>query len=68
LLSKKIKVVISYGRETWLLTLREKHRLRVSENRVLWRIFGPKMEEVRGEWRKVHKKELNGLYSHILFE
>jgi len=68
LLYKNVKVVISYECETWLLTLREERRLRVSENRVLWRILGPKMEEVTGEWRKVHKKELNGLYSHILFE
>jgi hypothetical protein len=40
----------------------------VSENRVLWRIFGLKGEEVTGEWRKVHNKELNELYSHILIE
>jgi hypothetical protein len=40
-----------YGCETWSLTLREKHRLRVFENRVLRRIFGPKRDEVTGEWR-----------------
>jgi hypothetical protein len=44
--------------ETWSLTLREEHRLRVFENRVLWRIFGPKRGEVTGEWRKLHNEEL----------
>jgi hypothetical protein len=44
--------VVLYGCETWYLTLREKHRLRVFENRVLRRIFGPKRDEVTGEWRK----------------
>jgi hypothetical protein len=48
---------------TWSLTLREKHELRVSENRVLRRIFGPKRDEVTGEWRKLHNEELNDLYS-----
>jgi hypothetical protein len=45
------------------LTLREEHRLRVFENRVLRRIFGPKRDEVTGEWRKLHNKELRELYS-----
>jgi hypothetical protein len=45
------------------LTLREKHRLRVFENRVLRRIFGPKRDEVTGGWRKLHDEELHGLYS-----
>jgi hypothetical protein len=45
------------------LTLREEHRLRVFENRVLRRIFGPKRDEVKGKWRKLHKKELHDLYS-----
>jgi len=45
------------------LTLREEHRLRVFENRVLMRIFGPKRDEVTGEWRKLHNEELNDLYS-----
>jgi hypothetical protein len=45
------------------LTLREEHRLRVFENRVLRRIFGPKRDEVTGGWRKVHNEELHGLYS-----
>jgi hypothetical protein len=50
------------GGETWSLTLREEHRLRVFENRVL-KIFGPKRDEVSGEWRKLHNKELHDLYS-----
>jgi hypothetical protein len=45
------------------LTLREEHRLRVFENRVLRRIFGPKRDEVTGEWRKLHNEELHNLYS-----
>jgi hypothetical protein len=45
------------------LTLREEHRLRVFENRVLKRIFGPKRDEVTGGWRKLHNEELHGLYS-----
>jgi hypothetical protein len=45
------------------LTLREEHRLRVFENRVLRRIFGPKRYEVTGGWRKLHNKELRDLYS-----
>jgi hypothetical protein len=48
---------------TWSLTLREEHILRVCENRVLRRIFGPKRDEVTGEWRKLHNKELHDLYS-----
>jgi len=51
-----------YGCETWSLTLREKRRLRVLKNRVLRRVFGPKRDEVTGEWRKLHNEELNGLY------
>jgi hypothetical protein len=45
------------------LTLREEHRLRASENRVLRRIFGPKRDGVREEWRRLHNEELNDLYS-----
>ena len=52
-----------YGCETWSLTFREEHRLRVFENRVLRRVFGPKRDEVIGEWRKLHNEELNDLYS-----
>ena len=72
MLSKNLKIkiyrtiilpVVLYGCETWLLTLRGEHRLRVFENRVLRRIFGPKRDEVTGEWRKLHNEELNNLYS-----
>jgi len=55
--------VVVNGCETWSLTLREERRLRVFENRVLRRIFGPKMGKVTGEWRKLHNEELNDLYS-----
>ena len=71
LLSKNLKIkiyrtiilpVVLYGCETWSLTLREGHRLRVFENRVLRRIFVPKRDGVTGEWRKLHNEELNDLY------
>jgi hypothetical protein len=52
-----------YGCETWSLTLREEHRLRVFENRVLRMIFGPTRDEVTGEWRKLHNEELRDVYS-----
>jgi hypothetical protein len=55
--------VVLYGCETSCLTLREEHRLRVFENRVLRRIFGPKRDEVTGEWRKLHNEKLHNLYS-----
>jgi hypothetical protein len=55
--------VVLYGCETFLLILREEHRLRVFENRVVRRIFGRKKDEVRGEWRKLHTEECNDLYS-----
>ena len=51
-----------YECETWSLTLREECTLRVFENRVLRGIFGPKRDEVTGEWRKFHNKKLNDLY------
>ena len=54
---------ILYGCETLSLTVREEHRLRVFENRVLRRIFGPKRDKITGEWRKLHNEELNDLYS-----
>jgi hypothetical protein len=54
---------IRNGCETWSLTLREEHRLRVFENRVLRRIFGPKKDEVTAGWRKLHNEELHGLCS-----
>jgi hypothetical protein len=52
-----------YGCETWFLTLREEHRLRVFENKMPSRIFGPKEDEVTGEWRRLHNEELHILYS-----
>jgi hypothetical protein len=52
-----------YGCETWSLTLREEHRLRVFENRILRRIFGRKRDEMTAEWRKLHTEELHNLYS-----
>jgi hypothetical protein len=72
LLSRNVKVkiyktiilqAVLYGCETWSLSLREEHRLRVFENMVLRRIFRPKMDEVTGEWRKLHSEELHNLYS-----
>jgi hypothetical protein len=72
LLSRKLKVkiyrtiilpVVLYGCETRSLTLREEHRQRVFENRVLRRIFEPERDEVMGEWRKLHSGELHNLYS-----
>jgi hypothetical protein len=71
LISKNLKIkiyktvifpVVLYGCETWSLTLREEHRLRVFENRVLRKIFGPEREE-DGSWRKLHNDELHSLYS-----
>jgi hypothetical protein len=53
--------VVLYWCEAWSLTPREEHRLRVSENRVLRGIFGPKREEVAGGWRRLHNKELHNL-------
>jgi hypothetical protein len=55
--------VVSYGYETWSLTLREEHRLRVFENRVLRRIFEPKGDEVIGSWRKLNNEKLHSLCS-----
>jgi hypothetical protein len=55
--------VVLYECETWSLILREEHRLRVFENRVLRRIFGRKRDEVAGEWRKLNNEELRDLYS-----
>jgi hypothetical protein len=72
LLSKNLKIriyktiilpVVLYGYKTWSLTLREEHRLKVFENRVLRRIFGPKRDEVTGEWRKLLNEKLRDLYS-----
>jgi hypothetical protein len=72
LLSRNVKIkiykiiilpVVLYGCKTLSLTLREEHRLRVFENRVLGRIFGPKRDKVTGGWRQLHNEELHGLYS-----
>jgi hypothetical protein len=54
---------VSYGRKTWSITLREVHRLRLFENRVLRRIFGLKGDEVTGKRKKLHSEELHNLYS-----
>ena len=54
--------VVLYACETWSLTLRKERKLRVSENMVLRRIFGPRRDEVTGEWRRLHNEELNDLY------
>jgi len=71
LLSKNLKIkmyriiilpVVLYGCETLSLTLREERKLRVFENMVLRRIFGPRRDEVTGEWRRLHNEELNDLY------
>ena len=72
LLSKKLKLktyttiilpVVLYGCETRSLTLKEEHRLRVFENKVLRKIFGAKKDEITGEWRKLHNTELHAFYS-----
>ena len=55
--------MVLYGCETWSLTLREERRLRVFENRVLRKVYGPKRDEVTGEWRKLHNEDLNDLSS-----
>jgi hypothetical protein len=72
LLSKNFKIriyktiilpVVLYRCETWSLTLREEHRLGAFENRALRRIFGPKRDEMTGEWKKLRNEELHNLYS-----
>jgi hypothetical protein len=54
--------VVPYGRGTWSLTLREEHTLKVFEDRVLRKIFGPKRDQVSGGWRKLHNEKLHNLY------
>ena len=54
-----VNIIPKYGCETWSLTLREERRLRVFENRMLRRVFGPKRDEVTEEWRKLHNEELS---------
>ena len=75
LLTKNLKIkiywnthlpVVLYGCETWSLTIREEHRLRVNKNRVLRRIFGPKMDEVRLKRRKLYNEELIDLYCSLI--
>ena len=72
LLSKNLKIkiyrtiilpVVLYECETWSLTLWEERKLRVFENMVLRRIFGPRWDEVTGKWMRWHNEELNDLYS-----
>ena len=72
LLSKNLKIkiyrtiilpVVLYGCEAWSLILREERKLRVLENMVSRRIFGPRRDELTGEWRRLHNEELNDLYS-----
>ncbi len=72
LLSENLKIkiyrtvifpVVLYGCETWALTLQKERRLRVFENRVLRRIFGPKRDVLTVEWRKLHNEDLNDLLS-----
>jgi len=55
--------VVLYGCETWSLKLREERKLRVFENMVLRRIFGPRRDEVTGEWNRLHNEKLTDLYS-----
>ena len=73
LFSKKLKVktyktiilpVVLYGCKTWSLTLRDEHRLRVFENKVLRKIFGANKVEITGEWRKLHNAELHDCIPH----
>jgi len=59
---RTIILPVLYGYETWSLTLREERKLRMFENMVLRRIFGPRRVEVTGEWRRLHSEELNDLY------
>jgi len=72
LLSKNLKIkiyitiilpVVLNGCETWSLTLKEECRLTVFKNRMLWRVLGPKRDEVTGAWRKLHNEKLGYLYS-----
>ena len=58
-----LPLLVLYGCETWSLKLREERKLKVFENGVLGRIFGPKRDEVTVEWRKLHNEELDDLYS-----
>jgi hypothetical protein len=73
LLSKNVKIyrtvifpVFLYGCEAWSLTLREEHRLRVLENKVLGKIFGPKRDKVTGEWRRLRNEDLYAVYYSLI--
>jgi hypothetical protein len=75
LLSKNIKIriyktiilsVVLYGCETWSLTLREEHRLRVFEKSLLTKMFGPKGDEATGGWRKLHNEQLHDCSPSII--
>jgi hypothetical protein len=72
LVSRNIKIkayrtvilpVVLYGCETWSLTLREEHRLTAFKDKVFRKIFGPKRDEVTGDWRRLHNEEFYALYS-----
>jgi len=72
MLSKNLKIkiyrtiilpIVLYGCETWSLILKEERKLRVFENMVLRIIFGPRRDEVTWKWRRLHKEEINDLYS-----
>jgi hypothetical protein len=76
LLSKNLKIeiyrtiilsVVLYGCETWSLRLREDRRLRALEKRVLRRIFGPKRDEITGEWTQLHNEELHDMHCSLSF-
>jgi len=54
--------VVLYGCEIWSLTLRQEHRLRVCENRVLTRIYGPRRKDVARGWKRLHNEELHNLH------
>jgi hypothetical protein len=61
--TKLILPVVLYGCATWSLALKDEHRLRVFENRVLRKIFGPKRDKVTRDWRRLHNEELYDLYA-----
>jgi len=64
---RKIILLVLYGCGTWSLTLREKRRLRMFENRILGKVFGPRRDEVTGEWRKLYNEEINNVFCSPIF-